>query len=258
MADVRADADAGPSVIGIVSFSQAVDGGGLFFAGFGEVRPPAPTNCKFFDAGSCATALCPAPPATDGGDASAAGDAGADSGVLGAGTLTVSGGDFGTGFAIDQDMAGTYVYPTPGALFSPGDVLGVSATGGAVQAFAKHTVVATPTMMLTAPMADGGKMTIQTSQPLTVSWTGGRAGATAVLVATAYFTSGGGASMTCTWDGAMTPATVPSEVLEPLATENAVLSGFTWYQIAQAAFDDGPARVTLSAYTSQSSLAAFE
>jgi hypothetical protein len=253
-------ADASDGGVGVITFSEAPDGGGTFFAAFSRTTPPIPAGCEFVDAGACVTETCPPPPVSDGGaatDAAAVTDA-APFVAANPGRLKVTGGVFGSGFEIDPDNFGTYEYATPGTVFAPGDELGVAALGGALPAFPTQTVEAPPVLGLTAPGADGGKITVSTGQPLTFSWTGGHAGDQTVVTATAYFTSGGGASMTCNWDATMGTAMVPSDALRPLASQNAVSSVIVWYQLASKKFMTGPVVVTLSAYAPQGTLAAFQ
>jgi hypothetical protein len=252
-----AGADAQSTGVGVITFSEAPDGGGTFFAGFSDMAPPGPGGCTFVDAGACITATCAAPPASDAGPDAAA-DGGAAVVAKNPGRLEVTGGVFGSGFAIDPDNGGTYLYASPRTIFSPGDTLGVAALGGELPAFPAQKVVAPPILDLTAPAASGGKITIATAQPLTVSWTGGKAGDETVVTATAYFTSGGLASMTCSWDASAGTATVPSAALRPLASQNALTSGLFWYQLAQKKFTAGTVAVTLSVYEPQGSLAAFQ
>jgi len=253
--DGGGDSGSGATGVGVVTFSELPDAGGTFFAGFSETTPTLPTNCTVLDAGPCVTASCTAPPPSDAGPS----DASAPPAPT-AGTLTLTGGVFGSkGSSIAPDKAGTYVYAVPGTIFAPGDTLGVSAAGGAVPAFAEQTVVATPTIVLTAPTAStGGKITIPTAQPLVVSWTGGQNGAKTVLVATAVFTSGGVASTTCAWDASLGTGTVPTAALKPLAAANAETSGVTWYQSADSEFTVGTLAVTMSARVTQGSLASFQ
>ena len=211
-------------------------------------------NCTAVDAGPCVTTSCTKAP----GDAGT-GDAAAKS-APSAGTLTLTGGVFGSkGSSVAPDNGGTYLYASPATIFAPGDTLGVSAAGGAIPAFPEQTVVATPTIVLTAPTAAaGGKMTIPTAQPLVVSWTGGQSGAKTVFVATALFTTGGAASTTCTWDASPGTGTGPSAALKPLAAANAETSGVTWYQSADNQFTVGSLAVTMSARVTQGSLATFQ
>jgi hypothetical protein len=254
--------DAGPATtgVGVVTFSELPDSGGTFFAGFSETLPTLGAGCTQVDAGSCVATSCPPAAA---GDAGASDAAAADANATpapSAGTMTLTGGAFGAkGVLVAPDKGGTYYYASPGTIFAPGDTLGVSAAGGAVPSFPEQTVTATPTIVLTAPApATGGKITIPTSQPLTVSWTGGQTGANTVLVATAIFTTGGFASTTCSWDASLGTAMVPTSVLKPLAAANAETSGVTWYQSADNQFTVGSLAVTLSARVTQASLASFQ
>jgi len=252
--DGGGDSGSGTTGVGVVTFSELKDAQGTFFAGFSETVPMLAANCAAVDAGPCVTTSCTKVP----GDAGAA-DAAAKS-APSAGTLTLTGGVFGSaGSAVAPDNGGTYLYASPATIFAPGDTLGVSAAGGAIPAFTEQTVVATPTIVLTAPTAAvGGKMTIPTAQPLVVSWTGGQAGARTVFVATAIFTTGGAASTTCTWDASPGTGTVPSAALKPLAAANAETSGVTWYQSADNQFTVGSVAVTMSARVMQGSLATFQ
>jgi hypothetical protein len=253
--DGGGDSASGTTGVGAVTFSELPDAGGTFFAGFSDTVPTLAKTCTALDAGPCVTTSCTAATPSDAGP----GDASAPTAPT-AGTLTVTGGVFGTkGAAVAPDNAGTYVYAAPGTIFAPGDTLGVKATGGAVPAFPEETVTATPTIVLTAPTpGTGGKITVPTAQPLVVSWTGGQTGAKTVLVATAVFTSGGVASTTCSWDASLGTGTVPSAALKPLAAANAETSGMTWYQSADSTFTVGSLSVTMSARVTQGSLASFQ
>lgn len=257
--DAADDAKEAATGIGVIELSEAPDGGGTFYAAFSRSTPPADGGCMFVDAGACTTATCPPPPASDAGTTR---DASADGALPVAdnpGTLTVSGGIFGAGIELAPDKVGTYLYTSPGNLFSPGDQLGVAAQGGDIPGFATETVVAPPTLQLTSPaVPDGGSITVATTQPLTLSWTGGQEGVQMVVTATAIFTTGGVASMTCSWDSSTATASVPSAALRPLAAENALASGILWYGLAQTKFTTGPVAVTLSAYVPQGKPAAFQ
>jgi hypothetical protein len=259
VADGQADAEEATG-IGVITFSEAPDGGGTFFAGFSDKTPASPAGCEVVDAGGCTTTTCPPPPASDAGtETDGATQADAQPVVApNPGRMKVSGGVFGAGFYVDPDKGGTYLYASPGTIFSPGDSLGVAALGGALPAFPEQTIEAPPVIALTAPAGDGGKLTISTAQPLMFSWTGGRAGDETVVTATAYFTSGGLASMTCSWDASTGAATAPSEALRPLASQNALTSNLVWYQLAQKKFTTGPVAVSLSAYAPQGTLVAFQ
>ena len=248
------DAGASTMGVGVLTFSEYPDAAGTFFAGFSVRVPELAANCTVVDAGPCVTTSCKNVAATDAGVTDAAATTAPN-----AGTLTLTGGVFGaSGSGVAPDKVGTYLYASPGTIFAPGDTLGVSAAGGAVPAFPEQTVVALPPLVLTAPTSTGGKMTIAAAQPLTVAWTGGQAGAKAVLLATALFTSGGFASATCVWDASPGTGTVPSAALKPLAAANAQASGMTWYQAADTSFTVGTLAVTMSARVTQGSLATFQ
>lgn len=252
--------DGGTAGVGVLTFSEALDAGGTFFGGFAtETSPASVPGCTVVDAGACTTTSCP-PLAAD----ASAGEAGLPDAapVLLApnpGTLHLTGGAFGdAGVTVAPDKVGTYLYVSPGSLFAPGDTLGVSAAGGQLAGFLEQTTVALPVAQLTAPVSDGGTLSIATAQPLTISWTGGQAGATLVLSATALFTTGGQATMTCGWDASSGTASVPSAALEPLAAENAFTSGLGWYQANSTRFTTGKVAVTLTAYIAQQVPASFQ
>ena len=253
--DGGGDSGSGTTGVGVVTFSELRDAQGTFFAGFSETVPALAANCTAADAGPCVTTSCTAVPASDSG----ANDA-ATTVAPSAGTLTITGGIFGSkGAAVAPDKAGTYVYASPSTIFAPGDTLGASATGGEVPAFPEQTVVATPTIVLTAPVpGTGGKITIPTAEPLVVTWTGGQAGAMTVFTATAIFTTGGASSTSCSWDASLGTGTVPSAALKPLAAANAETSGVSWYQSADSTFTVGTLAVTMSARVTQGSLASFQ
>lgn len=245
---------------GVIIFSQAPDGGvGSFAAGFvvTTAAEKLPGDCTVLDAGACVTTSCPKATASD----AAAPDAAAPDAAAppNAGTLTVTGGIFGAaGSGISIDKAGTYYYQSPGNVFMPGDSLGVAGAGNEVPEFAKETVVGPATIKLTAPAATAGKITIPTSADLTVTWTGGEAGAKLFFFGNAIFTSGASANLTCQWDASTGTATVPKAALTPMAASNAQGSDLQWYQAAQTSFTAGAWPVTISAYTTQQGLATFQ
>jgi hypothetical protein len=263
--DAPADAGREATGVGIINFSQTPDGGGSFAAGFTESLPPAAdAGCTVVDAGSCTTTSCPAAPAADGGsgDARAPSDAGADGetsfGAPNPGRMRVTGGVFGQGFDVDPARDGLYLYASPGALFSPGDELGVSAEGAKIPGFSSEVVTAPPAVTMTAPVGDSGTLAIATSQSLEVRWTGGRAGDHFVFNAGILFTTGATANMSCSWDASEGTGTVPSAALRPLAAENAIVSGVQWFELAQTKFTTGDVDVSLSAWVLQGSAAAFQ
>ncbi len=52
---------------------------------------------------------------------------------------------------VAPDKAGTYLYASPGRIFSAGDTLGVSAAGDMVPAFPAQTVTVLPVLALAFP-----------------------------------------------------------------------------------------------------------
>ena len=77
--------------VGVVTFSELVDSGGTFFAGFSETTPLLATNCTALDAGPCVTTSCTAVAPSDGGSSDASATA-----APSAGALTITGGVFGS------------------------------------------------------------------------------------------------------------------------------------------------------------------
>jgi hypothetical protein len=244
-------ASAAPGV-GFLNFSQLPDSGGNFTGGFAlSSDTKLPADCTVVDAGACVTTTCPA---TDAGASDATAPVAPNPG-----TLTVTGGVFGTtGFQVSPDKEGTYVYASPSTVFKTGDSLGVAGAGGTVPMFSTETVVAVAPVTLTAPTAaTGAKITIPTTADLTVTWTGGAAGAKMYFNGTAVFKTGV-AGLACTWDASAGTATVPKAALVPMVAGNATGADVTWYQAAETSFSAGTWPVTLSAYTTQGSLAVFQ
>ncbi len=137
--------------------------------------------------------------------------------AAGAGTVTISGGAIPAGAtATISAPFGPYYYMASGTLFTPGQTLSVSATGGMVPAFGPEEVTVPPTVTLTAPAITAGTSTVSTSSDLTVTWTGGQSGATMTF-------EGGAANgvapffFTCDWDASIGQGTVPKAVLAPFS-----------------------------------------
>jgi len=255
-----ADAAVGTPAFGTIDFSQFLNGGGAFVATFYAVQdlaPPSPLcTVQGSDAGSCVVTTCSA------GDGGAAGDAASDAGPVvlpTAGTLTVTGGAFGdSGTPLDPSHGGPYFYNTTGAMFAAGETLGVSASGGAVPAFAEQTVIAPATIVLswTQPAGDAGGLVIPTSQDLVVTWTGGLAGSHVVFKTTAFSTAT--TSIACVWDAAAGQGTIPQSVLSSLSTATSAPGAASWYQQTVTAFDGGAWPIRLSAETLSGSAVHFQ
>lgn len=159
--------------------------------------------------------------------------------AVSAGTLTISGGNLGS-VAVTPDSTNAYNYTASSAMFSAGQTLVVSASGGTVPAFGPQSIVAPSMITLTAPAASGGSYTISTSTDLSVEWTGGQAGVQLFFEGTlsgspqTYFT--------CIWDGGLGRGTVPQAVLAGLAGQSGGLLAYG--QLASTSFSAGTYSVT--------------
>ena len=211
--------DAGGAT-GYVYFEQCVGGPTLCLSiqfAFNAEFYPSPTS-------SCS------PTVTSGACAFYSGCTSTSPAAVSAGTLTISGGNLGSGIAVMPDSTNAYNYTAASAMFSAGQTLTVSASGGTVPAFGPESVVAPPAPVLTAPASNGGSYTIPTSSDLTVTWTGGQAGAQVLVEGTNTGTPQD--YFSCIWDGAAGQGTVPRAVLAGLAgTSNGYI---IWGQIRDA------------------------
>jgi hypothetical protein len=160
---------------------------------------------------------------------------------------------------IAPSKGGGYFYNTTTPIFTAGDMLGVSAAGGSVPAFSLKTVVAPSTIVLswTQPAGDAGGLVIPTEQDLTVSWTGGVAGARVVFKATA-FPSNQTAQVACGWDATAGQGTIPAAALAPLAAGSSVPGAASWFQQTGSAFDAGPWPVAITAETLSATAVHFQ
>jgi hypothetical protein len=104
-----------------------------------------------------------------------------------AGVLTITGGNLDASVEVVATPPGEYNHKSVGPFFAPGAVLGASATGGDVPAFASQTIRGPATPHFTEPplftLIDGGAYLVDTSQDLTLAWSGGQAGSWAVFQA---------------------------------------------------------------------------
>lgn len=155
--------------------------------------------------------------------------------AVSAGTLTISGGNLGGGTAVTPDSSNAYNYTAMGSMFSAGQTLTVSASGATVPAFGPESVVAPPSIVITAPTANGGTYTIPTSADLSVVWTGGQAGSQVLFEGSN--TSNPQSYFTCTWDGAAGRGTVPQAVLAGLAGQT--MGYLFWGQLTTRTFAAG-------------------
>jgi hypothetical protein len=171
-----------------------------------------------------------------------------------AGTLTISGGNLGGGTAVTPDSTNAYNYTATGSMFSAGQTLSVSASGGTVPAFGPESVVAPSSIVITAPAASGGTYTIPTSADLSVVWTGGQAGSQVLFEGTS--TSNPPSYFTCTWDGATGRGTVPQAVLAGLAGQT--MGYLFWGQFTTHTFAAGSYSVSEVALPFGATNASFE
>ena len=231
-------ADAGPDVV-------------VTFDGPTPLQELPGCTSQVADGGACLVTICSAHAAADAGVVS----------LASAGALDLTGGAFGdAGVQIGADNLGSYLYNTTGPMFMPGDTLSVSGAGATVPAFPTQTLVAPGAITVTSPEpGDAGALDIQTSQNLTVMWTGGATGDRVVFTLGAFFKSGASTSTVCSWDSAMGQGTIPASALASLVgTAQAGGSTAVWYQQAQTSFTAGRWAVVMRAAIQGGSLATFQ
>jgi hypothetical protein len=240
--------DAGDAaLVGNISFSQTPGGGGEFFADF-YAGPTSPLpGCTTGTFGACSTYVCPQ------GNVEPQ-DAGPTTPSPTAGTLTIQTTTLGT--VQVPPSGGSYQYTPNGALFTPGDTLGVAASGGDVPAFPVQHIAAPGLPTLVAPYVnqDGGTLTIPTTQDLTVTWTGGQSGARFAVQADSNFASPGYAQLFCFWDAPLGQGVVPKAALAQVAGGGGT---FFWYQTLDATFDAGAWSISLEALSGSGQAATY-
>jgi hypothetical protein len=162
---------------------------GIFFGAFYASAQAANGLCQRTTSGSCVTYFC--------GSSNPQMDSNA-------GTLTLS----VNGLAIAQPMPNPVdnTYSTTSIAYSPGDALGVSASGADVPAFAAHTIQSPGEVTAIMPA------TITTSQDFTLTWSGGEPGAT-VIIGVARGGFNGSEGVTCTFDATAGTGTIPQSLL---------------------------------------------
>ena len=191
----------GAALAGTIAFSECAAGCGPSgsFAISAVFHDPPP--CTAQTVGACTLYTCQRV-ATEGDDA---------------GTLDVAGGSIPAGETIADVGNGIYSYSSVGTMFTAGDALSVSGTGGMVPAFGPESVVAPRLVTLTSPVLSGsGTTAIPTSTDLELAWTGGQRGATMTLRSGNEQSQ---SSLGCTWDASLGHGTVPRALLIPLAGE---------------------------------------
>jgi len=239
--------DAGDaSLLGNISFSQTPGGGGEFFAEFYEGPTSPLPSCTTGIFGPCSTYVCP--------KGNVLPDAGPTTPFPTAGTLTIQTTTLGT---VQVPSSGGYYQYTPnGPLFTPGDTLGVAASGADVPAFPMQPIAAPGLPTLVAPYInpDGGTVTIPSTQDLTVRWTGGQSGAKFAVQADSNFSSPGYAQLFCFWDAPLGQGVVPKAALAQVAGGAGT---FFWYQTLDSTFDAGAWSISLEALSGTGQAATY-
>ncbi len=198
-----------------------------FSAGFDQTT----TGCTTTASGACTYMSCSGPATTSPG--------------VSAGTLTVSGGFIPAGTIVPFNAG--YYDAINGSLFTAGQTLTVSAPGSTVPAFAS-SITAPAVISLMLPTG----FTISTSAALSVTWTGGQAGATVLL---AGLSDDGSDQFECMWDASLGQATVPQSILAGLAGQST--GTLTWGQYSTKNFTAGAYAITEEALQYGSGAANF-
>jgi len=237
---VGTEPEGGPA--GFVFFSTSQQGTGSVGAVFDGI-PVLQSGCRVTTVyGACVVYTCPSDP-----------DAGP---AAGAGTLTFTAPSLDGGVSVDAGPTGLYELPTQSPLFSPGDPLTVTASGGAVPAFGPQGVQAPGTITLTDPMPDGGAVDVPTSNDFGFAWTGGSEESVAILTATGMASDGSLTLARCSYVAITGEGILPSAVLLPLRGLSQGTLG--WGQANLATLDAGSWSVTLLAEAYGSTPATFE
>jgi hypothetical protein len=163
--------------------------------------------------GACAAYSCPV---------------GAPTGTpVSAGTIGISGGNL-TSTTVNPETGGTlpgwYLYSmTSTTGFGAGQTLTASASGGVVPSWGPVSIVAPSPITLTSPDSlDGGALTIPTGGDLTVTWTGGVTGNTAVIQCIGTSAT---VAVECDFDAAAGQGTVPQAALTGLTGGGQLIFG---------------------------------
>jgi hypothetical protein len=220
---------------------------GLVFGDFNEAGsfvgvfyPPGTTEppwCATTAYGACWVYDCPLPGMLDGGPPA----------QPQAGILTLTGPDLGGGQDLDA-ASNVYEYYSPSLIFSPGDMLGVSASGADVPAFGPWTIAGPGAVTVNAPAVptDGGDIVLPTESDLTVSWTGGQAGSTVILELSSGFRNEGSSEILCQWPATDGTGTIPAAALATLLSPVPQATGsMVWYEANEMDYQAGSWKIQL-------------
>jgi hypothetical protein len=166
-----------------------------------------------------------------------------------AGTLTISGGSIGTPISVPFSGGQTYQYNSSSALYTPGEQLTVSASGGVVPAFGPVSVLAPASTTMVSPASP---YTVSSKSNLGVQWTGGAAGNVFVLEG---ITQNNQTYFLCEWDAGMGKNFVPQATIAGIGAG----SGYLVYgQYASKTFTAGAYTIYDSALSYGGGTATFQ
>lgn len=213
-----------------MDFEECAGGGAIcgtsafsFYAAFTQASSQTP-GCTVTTSNGCSLYQCPSTQPVP---------------YVSAGTLSLSGGSFGTPVAVSQGGQGTYTYSSTAALFSPGEKLTVSASGAIVPAFGPVSVIAPTQVNMVTPVAP---YTVSSKTNLGVQWTGGVSGNVFVLEGV---TNSSQSYFLCEWDAGMAKNYVPQSIVASLGAG----SGYLVYgQYASTTFAAGQYTIYDSAF----------
>ena len=214
--DAGTDAAGGVVKKGTLTVSQTLQviGGndyysGYAFASFYQYDPSkvGPGACTTTTTGACSVIACNLASTQDAGVVS----------YPNAGTVTFTT-PAPTTFTLSPTGAnGAYNVPTTQTqIWTAGDTVTASATGGDVPAFSGKTVTAPSDVTVTAPVFDtSARTTLSRASDLSVAWSGGSVGNVQIMVSTSQV-GVHSVSATCTFAATAGSATIPAAVMGQL------------------------------------------
>jgi hypothetical protein len=225
--------------VGSVSANQTVSDG-TYVGGFGaqfEVKQTVPAGaptCTQATSGPCAFSDCTAVLESDGG--------GPRNVFVKAGNISINGGRLTSSTPLTYTTLpgniSEYYAPEVSQIFAPGDTFTITATGGDVAAFTGTSGPAPADIVLTAPtgtpgLAGAGTVyTIDESQNLVVTWTGGSVG---TQVSVLMENNSSARQLSCAFDAAGGTGTVPTALLTKLGPNDGTLgsaNGSAYFGVA--------------------------